>query len=203
MRKQSTPNVSTSLCTDAVMVLASCCCCLTFTIHWRDDAYPNTNSFWRKGEPVGLLMLHYRNNKSTQHDEALQGRKSSMGSLIEHENGSGRSSQFFSSEKPHIYINFNILEIGIKWRQTLVTMYLYKYLSNYKIWKKVWLFFDFEWIIILAAREQPTHTKFGTLLYTINIFANDKCVLIYSEHHSSKQLNLWRFILQLPLTFKI
>ena len=74
-----------------------CCCCLTFTIHWRDDAYPNTNSFWRKGEE------NYRNNKSTQHDEALQGRKSSMGSLIEHENGSGRSSQFFSSEKPHIY----------------------------------------------------------------------------------------------------
>ena len=54
---------------------SSCCCCLTFTIHWRDDAYPNTNSFWRKGEPVGLLMLHYRNNKSTQHDEALQGEK--------------------------------------------------------------------------------------------------------------------------------
>ena len=74
-----------------------CCCCLTFTIHWRDDAYPNTNSFWRKGEE------NYRNNKSTQHDEALQGRKSSMGSLIEHENGSGRSSQFFSSEKPQIY----------------------------------------------------------------------------------------------------
>ena len=154
MRKQSTPNVSTSLCTDAVMVLASCCCCLTFTIHWRDDAYPNTNSFWRKGEE------NYRNNKSTQHDEALQGRKSSMGSLIEHENGSGRSSQFFSSEKPHIYINFNILEIGIKWRQTLVTTYI-STLVTIKSEKK----FDYFFILNGSSFLQPTHTKFCTLLY--------------------------------------
>ena len=177
--------------------LASSCCCLTFTIHWRDDAYPNTNSFWRKGEE------NYRNNKSTQHDEALQGRKSSMGSLIEHENGSGRSSQFFSSEKPHIYINFNILEIGIKWRQTLVTTYI-STLVTIKSEKKFDYFLILNESSFLQLENNPPTQNFAHFcIGTINIFANDKCVLIYSEHHSSKQLNLWRFILQLPLTFKI
>ena len=36
----------------------------------------------------------------------------------------------------------------------------------------------------------PTQHFAHFCIGTINIFANDKCVLIYSEHHSSKQLNL-------------
>ena len=42
----------------------------------------------------------------------------------------------------------------------------------------------------LQLENNPPTQLFCTLLYTMNIFANDKCVLIYSEHHSSKQLNL-------------
>ena len=42
----------------------------------------------------------------------------------------------------------------------------------------------------LQLENNPPTQNFAHFCITINIFANDKCVLIYSEHHSSKQLNL-------------